>query len=863
MSSQKNTSIWTYTYKKQLRRIIVFLTVCMIAFVGQFVAGARVAYAEDPQINTPPVHKKTISPNTDGTYDLTLTVKGETSAASEEQKANVLVVFDNSSSMTAQTGGGEMRLDAAKRVVNQLSSTILGINRNAQKDVVEMALLSFNEKPNLECGWTTDLNEFQRATNNMGFHTGTNWESALERAKVLADQKAANGNPTYVIFVTDGLPSQDRNGWAGSYQIGYEHALDEARAIGSAGYHFYSVYMYGGHAYLRQLTNYAYTGNPLGNPGGTYYYEANNTAQMEQAFKEIASVITKSITYKNVTINDGLDTVNMDFAGNGTPQYVLKKIASDGTVLASYDSTTGQTVGTWDFVKPTFNTANKTVSWSPERDSSKVLENGVTYSITIKTQPTQAAYDAMADGTSLHDGDNDGDGTNDSKGLYSNDNDKAKISFRTILTSKSSNGTVTTKVSNPTESPYNKPVFAPVTSQLTITKQWAGDDHDQSNASRPSVLRGVVTRDAGTANEKKYDVTLTKSGPNTYTTTLTNVPAGPTGHTYEFKEESLPSYYEASAVTASAQGSSSANGSVVTLKGSTAQTGSFELTNTYKAKGEVTLSASKVLKGRNLEDGQFKFELKGQDDAVHQEKTNDANGTVTFDKIEYKTPGTYRYTITESQGGGTGYKNDTHTENVVVEVTDNGDGTLTATPKYDADGAVFTNQYVAVPLGVLKKSSDGVTALSGARFTLYEDDGNGSYGPEDRPATVYSDDALTSVISNGTVTTDNQGKALFYGLVAGKTYWLRETQAPAGYNLDTQAHKIIVNADGDISTVNTDGSEVSLPKKDNVATITISDEPIPGLPTTAGAGIVGIVSAGVALTAVGGVAFAKNTRRKK
>ena len=362
MSSQKNTSIWTYTYKKQLRSLIFFLTVCMIAFVGQFVAGARVAYAEDPQINTPPVHKKTISPNTDGTYDLTLTIKGETSAASEEQKANVLVVFDTSSSMTVQAGGGLTRLDAAKRVVNQLSSTILGINRNAQKDVVEMALLSFNTNTKVECNWTADLNEFQRATNNMGWAVGTNWESALEQAKVLADQKAANGNPTYVIFVTDGLPTQDRTRSWVSTQIGYEHALDEARAIGSAGYHFYSVYMYGGHAYLRQLTNYAYTGNPNGNPGGTYYYEANNTAQMEKAFKEIASVITKSITYKDVTINDGLETVNLDFAGNGTPQYVLKKIASDGTVLASYDSTTGQTVGTWDFVKPTFNTANKTVS---------------------------------------------------------------------------------------------------------------------------------------------------------------------------------------------------------------------------------------------------------------------------------------------------------------------------------------------------------------------------------------------------------------------------------------------------------------------------------------------------------------------
>lgn len=866
-SRPKQISACAKTRGRGRNKLPLFLVVFLFALVGQLLFTSGSAFAQDPEITTPPVHKKTLTSNGDGTYDLTLTVKGETASASEEQKANVLVVFDNSSSMTSQAGGGLTRLQAAKRVVNDLSSTILGINKDAKKDVVEMALLSFNEKPHVECNWTADLNTFQRATNNMGWHTGTNWEEALGEAKYLADQKAANGNPTYVLFVTDGLPTQKRGMWGNPIWTnnydGYYSALDEARALGQSGYHLYSVYMYGGHNYLRQLTNYAYTGNEHQAPNGKYYYEANNTAELEDALKAIASVITKSITYKQVTINDGLNTVNMDFAGTGTPQYVLKKTASDGTVLASYDSSTGATTGSWDYVKPVFNMADKTVTWSPERDSSKVLEDGVTYSITLKTKATQAAYDAIAEGATLEDGDNDGDGVNDSKGLYSNDNDKAKISFRTILTSTSSDGTVTTKVSDPAEALYNKPVVSPDTSKLKITKQWAGDDHVQNNASRPAVLRGTVTRDAGTVNEKKYDVTLTKTGTNTYETTLESVPAGPLGHTYTFEEESLPSYYEASAVTATAQGTSSAAGSVITLKGITAQTGSFEITNTYKAKGEVSLSATKVLEGRPLEDGQFQFRLKGQDDATDQLKTNDSNGAVAFDKIEYTQPGTYRYTITEVRGGGTGYKNDDHVENVTVKVVDNGDGTLTATPEYDGDGAVFTNKYIAVPLAVLKKSTDGATALSGAKFTLYEDNNDGSFGAGDNPALVYSDASLTSPIPDATVTTDGDGKALFYGLIAGKTYWLKETQAPAGYNLDTQVHKIIVDEDGNVSTVDSGGAQAALPKIGNVPTITIADEPIPGLPTTAGAGIVGIVVAGTTLAVSGGIAFARNAKKRR
>lgn len=853
--------------RHSIARRLYALLALLLFIIGVYPPLAASADEPGVSISTPPVHQKLLSNvNDDGTYDLTLTVRGETDSAIAEQRANVLVIFDNSSSMTEQTGEGISRLQAAKNAVNQLSSTLFGLNTAANADIVEMALLSFNSNTVLECDWTSDIDTFQAATNAMGWAEGTNWELALDQGKQVADAKAADGDPTYVIFVTDGLPTKDKTGHWVTTQQGYEHSLDEARAIVGAGYHFYSIYMYGGHNYLNQLTNYAYTGNPDGDPGGTYYYSAADTPALQDALNQIAAVITKTITYKDVTINDRLDAANMDFANIGavgTPEYVLTKTrVSTGEVIASYDSAAGTLTGIWDYELPTFNLGDKSLSWRPEANAETVLDNDVTYSITVKVKPTQAAYDAIADGTAtLQSGDNDGDGTDDAEGLYSNDNDHATVTFSTILTETSSSGGTTSTVTGPQTSPYNKPVATPPTSTITVAKHWAGDNHPQTTPSRPDSLSGTVTRDAGAAGEKTYDVTLTPSAsdPNVYTTTL-QVPAGPEGHTYTFAE-TVPAHYTASAVTASADGTtSSASGGALTLMGLSPQTGSFEITNTYKATGSIILSATKELEGRVLEDDQFEFTLTGPNN-VSQTKKNAANGTITFDEIAYTAPGTYTYTITETQGGGTGYVNDTHTETVTVTVVDNGDGTLVATAQYDTDGAVFINRYVAVPVAVLKQSSgDGNPALGGAQFTLYLDDGNGTFGSEDAAATTYSDDALTTEIAGSVVTTGSNGRAVFYGLVAGQTYWLKETRAPAGYNLDTQAHAIVVAADGTISTLDSTGASAALPIVGGIATITISDDPLPILPGTAGAGIAGILLAGSALF-LGGGATALHARK--
>ena len=130
-------------------------------------------------------------------------------------------------------------------------------------------------------------------------------------------------------------------------------------------------------------------------------------------------------------------------------------------------------------------------------------------------------------------------------------------------------------------------------------------------------------------------------------------------------------------------------------------------TNAYAADGTVTLVATKVYKGGTLKAGQFSFELLDADGKVIQTKSNAADGSVTFDPIAYTlgdAGSTFAYTIREvipagakRQADGT-YKvgnltYDGHSEAVTVEVADNGDGKLTATAAYDADGARFTNTY--------------------------------------------------------------------------------------------------------------------------------------------------------------------------
>ena len=115
-------------------------------------------------------------------------------------------------------------------------------------------------------------------------------------------------------------------------------------------------------------------------------------------------------------------------------------------------------------------------------------------------------------------------------------------------------------------------------------------------------------------------------------------------------------------------------------------------TNTYVASStQVTFTAKKVLEGsKKLVKDQFKFELK-EGDKVVATATNAADGTVTFEAIDFAKAGVYTYTITEVKGNEEGVTYDPTVHNVTVEVVDNGAGKLVAT--VTDNNPTFTNKY--------------------------------------------------------------------------------------------------------------------------------------------------------------------------
>ena len=170
----------------------------------------------------------------------------------------------------------------------------------------------------------------------------------------------------------------------------------------------------------------------------------------------------------------------------------------------------------------------------------------------------------------------------------------------------------------------------------------------------------------------------------------------------------------------------------------------FTFTNTYSVTptdSSVTdqVKTVKRLTGRDLAAGEFTFDLL-EDGVVVASGTNDASGNVTLSPIRYEAPGTHTYTLREACPNALGlYKGVTYdgtTYTVVTTVSDNGDGTLTATHKLEGttESAGFTNKYHAMPTQV---SIGAIKVLEGRE--LKKDEFSFKLVGEDVESTVTND----------------------------------------------------------------------------------------------------------------------------
>ncbi|WP_430610450.1 Spy0128 family protein [Enterococcus sp. DIV0876] len=162
------------------------------------------------------------------------------------------------------------------------------------------------------------------------------------------------------------------------------------------------------------------------------------------------------------------------------------------------------------------------------------------------------------------------------------------------------------------------------------------------------------------------------------------------------------------------------------LKAEAVYDGNQVFTNTYTPKaGSIVLNAEKVLEGRALQTGEFRFELLDSDGEVLQTQSNGADGQVYFDAITYEEAGEYHYTIQEQSGSDQTIDYDQKKLNVVVHVSDV-DGQLKAEAVYEGN-QVFTNTYTPKAGSIVlnaEKVLEGRALQTGEfRFELLDSDG--------------------------------------------------------------------------------------------------------------------------------------------
>ena len=235
---------------------------------------------------------------------------------------------------------------------------------------------------------------------------------------------------------------------------------------------------------------------------------------------------------------------------------------------------------------------------------------------------------------------------------------------------------------------------------------------------------------------------------------------------------------------------------VLPAEGTPEGRGAFEFTNTYGVNptpSSVTdqIKVNKKLKGRDLAEGEFEFQLvelaADGSESVAATGKNAADGTVALSPVTYTAPGTHSYELREVAGTAGGVTYDKTTYCVRTTVADAKNGTLTVKHELmDAEGnpandtsVTFTNGYQAAPV-TLKLGAAKV--LKGAELKA----GQFSFELKGRDGKVMST-AKNAV--DGSVTFD----ALTFKQAGTYTFTVSEVDdGQAHVTYDKAVHKIVV-----------------------------------------------------------------------
>lgn len=819
------------------RRLLGVAAAALLA-LGVAVPSVALADSGSGIVDRVPEHHKTIKDNGDGTYDLTLSVTGDTEQSSSAKPVDVVFVVDVSSSMNDKVDGwfGKSRMKAAHDAAATLANNLLtGENANKQ---IQVSVVTFGTNAQVATGFTSDPSVVANAVPTAAERNqGTNWEGGLKLAN--AQTSGREGAEKHIVFLSDGNPTYRVS--AMGYTWWDEGGLFHPQVDHKEGDNLYGF----GDSDTNDGRCYAAAKAEANNRNGANLFvvsvakdadkmtsfatdttgtflDGTTADNLASAFSQIGQVITKTAGYKDVKIVDALSQWVEGTAVDGTVENV--RYAKDGQAWATAPQAT-VTAGA--------------VAW--DLSSAGELEKGVTYSMTFTVRPNAAARaDVAAKGSEQTYPTNDGsathveyktvqkqtgqddvisaaktapyeepqitlaapapvtvDGAADLAGTKTlNGRDLAVGEFS--FTISAADGSVTdtplpaeTTVSNNADGSFHfgdiafaktgtylydvaedtsaLPAGVKAVTQgaervevdvtvneagelvasvkvpeggLSFVNEYGTNDAVVSvNATKAIVANGL---EAPTLNDGDFSFTIsadTEGAPLPDETTVTNrggnVSFGPMTFAKAMLGDEMSKTFD---YTISESGSKpgvtndSAKSFSVTVtddgKGNlTAEmSGPVSFANTYAVvplsySVSRDVSVKKELAGRDLREGEFSFELLEGDDVVAT-ATNAADGTVTFPELTYDAPGEHSYTVREVAGDAAGVSYDTTAYAVSVKVSDNGDGTLSATASGDTS-VTFKNVYEAAPATVTlnaKKVLEGAELADG-EFTFRLENG--------------------------------------------------------------------------------------------------------------------------------------------
>ena len=260
-------------------------------------------------------------------------------------------------------------------------------------------------------------------------------------------------------------------------------------------------------------------------------------------------------------------------------------------------------------------------------------------------------------------------------------------------------------------------------------------------------------------------------------------------------------------------------------------------TNHYDTKAEIAFTAKKVLPERNLEDKEFKFEVKDADDKVVSEGSNDVTGKITFNNKLQITLGQmqggeekgnivtkdFAYTVSEKEGNDTSIDYDLSEKSITVHASYNKTtGELTLSLDDNAKNLTFTNHYntsESIGFNATKKLTGRKLADGEFTFTLARKDGTQKVtAVNDAEGNIsFRNDAIKVTLA------DMQDENADGGYAAEKTFTYLLTEQPGaegtGLTYDTTPKTVKVKA-----TYNKTTGELALALDKDSENITITNK---------------------------------------